>query len=95
MACGMEIAVDDASSLAMTTPPKWWMAVAPVAPSIPWPDKMTAIAREPTASARVVSSRSADGRYGGAGPNSMSATAPCGVIRVCCPEGRYQHVDGY
>ncbi len=47
--------VEDAWSLVMTVPTKWWIALAPVAPSLPRPVRTASVAV-------VISSRSADGR---------------------------------
>jgi hypothetical protein len=61
-ASGIPKNAEDAWSAAITVPPKSCTATAPVAPSLPPPDKMTAIVRRAATSARDVSSKSADGR---------------------------------
>ena len=61
-ASGIAKYADDALSAAITVPPKSRTAAAPVAPSLPAPDKMTAIVRCPATSAREVRRRSAEGR---------------------------------
>src|SRR4029077_16156978 len=53
---------DEASSCAMTVPPRCLMAVTPIEPSWPVPVRTTAMARLPYEAATDSNSRSADGR---------------------------------
>jgi hypothetical protein len=52
------------------------MAVVPVAPSWPWPDSTTAIAWGPAVMASDVRSKSAEGRFGGKGPERIRTRVP-------------------